>query len=309
MKRLSGEFLSRVMLLLQQCNVDAPAAEELRRRLDSLFETDDLYVEVAEPAQAAPREPRSVAFDVSSMARLNVLLPWSSHVAVGPGLAMGAPWSAGKRAQPTVMPDPLVEALARRLPLAGATVLELGCFEGHHSVSLAAHCKEVWAIDGRIENVVKTIVRAWMAGTERVRVELLDLERGRLREQLTALGRSEAFDLVHHRGVLYHLSNPIDNLEQCSEVCRGSLYLHTQVARDDQADMLVEWRGRQFSAWRYREPKTDFAPFAGLTSHAQWLTQSSLLEVIALLGFPQVEVIAALDERNGRRVELLAKRG
>lgn len=313
MKKVSGEFLSKLLWALQQCNLQERTPEEVRELLLASLDVRDLYVEVpdnAPPSLDVQRHvPRLVSFDQANLERLNTLLPWSSFVNLGPRGVIGAPWSAAKRQVPTVVPDRLVEQLNQRVPLAGLSVLELGCFEGHHSLSLAQHAAQVWAIDGRIENVIKTLVRVWMAGQERkVSVQLLDLEQAPLRDQLAALGRTEPFDVLHHRGVLYHLSNPVDNLVQCGEVTRRHLYLHTQIAAPGQADATLEHTTGSYEVFRYRERSAGFAPFAGITAYAHWLTRASLEQLLKTIGFPKVEVLAENQERNGLRLELIASR-
>jgi tRNA (mo5U34)-methyltransferase len=311
MRKLSGEFLSKIIWTLQQCNIRERSGEELRELVLSAFEVEDLYVDLPDVERgSAPRTTsRSATFDPGNLDRLNVMLPWSSYAMLGNGATLGSAWSSHKRASITAHPDPVVEALNRRLPLDGLSVLELGCFEGHHSLSLAAHCREVWAIDGRIENVVKTLVRVWLAGAEtKITCNLLDLEKSTLRAQLAALGRTQPFDVVHHRGVLYHLSNPIANLAQCAEVCTGHLYLHTQIARDAQADAQAQHSGASYDVFRYKEPKTHYAPFAGITEYAQWLTESSLHRLLRDIGFASIDVLRLVEERNGLRIELIASR-
>jgi len=312
MKKVSGEFLSRLLWAVQQCNTEERTREEVEQMLLSSLDAADLYVEVPEQTAKPPSNAagmRMATFDTGNLERLNALLPWSSFSWVGEGAALGAPWSSRKRSVATRFPHSGVEQLNKRLPLTGLSVLELGCFEGHHSISLAQHAQEVWGIDGRIENVIKSLVRVWMAGLEqRVRINLLDLERDTLKAQLRSLGRLEPFDVVHHRGVLYHLSDPVGNLEQCAEVTRSHLYLHTQIARDDQADTQIEHSSGRYEAFRYREPNIEFAPFAGITSHAHWLTQSSLERLLRSIGFAQIEVTNLIEERNGLRLELIASR-
>ena len=96
--------------------------------------------------------------------QLNQLLPWRCFTLDGRGRRFGAPASATKRNVPQQIPDRRTPMLDQRFPLAGRTVLEIGCFEGVHTVGLAARAGQVIAIDSRIENVVKTIVRTWSFG-------------------------------------------------------------------------------------------------------------------------------------------------
>jgi 2-polyprenyl-3-methyl-5-hydroxy-6-metoxy-1,4-benzoquinol methylase len=313
MKRVSGEFLSRLLWAVQQCNVAERTPEEIKSLLLAALDVRDLYVdmpsaEAATPASQAPA-PRRVSFDDGNLQRLNAMLPWSSFSTMGQGALLGAPWSSAKRSKVSAFPDSVVEKLNATLPLAGLSVLELGCFEGMHSLSLAQHAREVWGIDGRIENVIKSLVRVWVAGMEqKIVLHLLDLERGTLKDQLAALGRTEPFDVMHHRGVLYHLSDPIGNLEQCAAVTRQHLYLHTQIASEAQADVRLQHVTGDYPAYRYREPNPEFAPFAGITAHAHWMTRASLERLLKAIGFPKINVLAEVEERNGLRLELIASR-
>ncbi len=314
MRRLSGETLSRLLHALQQCNESERSRDDMLAMLTATTtQAKDMYVEVPDAAAIAQTAqqpaPRYATFDAGHLARLNALLPWSSFAKVADDAVLGTAWSSHKRSLVTPYPDPAIEALNRRIPMAGMSALELGCFEGHHSISLGAYCGEVWGIDGRIENVIKTLVRVWLAGLEsRITVNLLDLERGRMKEQLATLGRTEAFDLTHHRGVLYHLSNPVENLVQCAEVTRRHLYLHTQIAHETQADTTLTHTAGKFAVFRFREPNVAFAPFSGITPYAYWMTKSSLEQLLRELGFAHIETLSLKEQRNGPRLELLASR-
>lgn len=311
MKKLSGEFLSNVYAVLGKANASALPNEEIGDLLRRTLKGKDPYVELPSPSTkpAASTAGRFATFDDQSLERLNSMLPWSSFRAIATGGILGTAWSQNKRNTAAPHPDPLVEALHHRINLTGMSALELGCFEGHHSLSLAEHCSEVWGIDGRIENVIKTLVQVWMAGAEdRIKVNLIDLERGPLKQQLSSLGRDSPFDLIHHRGVLYHLSDPIANLIQCRDVCAKHLYLHTQIADDRQVDVQLTHAGRQYAAHAYQEPLQRNSPFAGLTPVAHWLTQESLRNVLMDIGFAKVELIKLEEERNGWRIELIAAR-
>ena len=313
MKRVSGEFLSRLLWAVQQCNMAERSQEEVKSLLLAALDAKELYVDMPDgnslESSSGGRLPRQVSFDQGNLQRLNAMLPWGSFSSLGEGALLGSPWSSAKRGNVAPMPDPLVGRLNAVLPLAGMSVLELGCFEGMHSLSLAQFAREVWAIDGRIENVIKSLVRVWVAGMEqKIVLHLLDLERGTLQGQLAALGRSEPFDLIHHRGVLYHLSDPLGNLEQCAAMTRRHLYLHTQIASEAQADVVLRHPTGEYAAFRYREPNPEFAPFAGITAHAHWITRSGLEKFLRTLGFSTIHVIAELQERNGLRLELIASR-
>jgi hypothetical protein len=103
--------------------------------------------------------------------------------------------------------DDDLERLNQMLPwrcftLDGRTVLEIGCFEGVHTIGLAARAGRVIAIDSRIANVVKTIVRTWSFG-HHVTAFQCDVEKA------SDFAMVPEVDVVHHVGVLYHLVDPI----------------------------------------------------------------------------------------------------
>jgi 2-polyprenyl-3-methyl-5-hydroxy-6-metoxy-1,4-benzoquinol methylase len=311
MKKLSGEFLSRILWTLQQANSKELTRDDILASLTAAFDVKDLYVDIPESKQlgSVALAKRLATFDKVNLERLDAMLPWSSFNELPGKRTLGSAWSSQKRHTSAPFPDPLVVKLNQRMPLKGLKILELGCFEGHHSVSLARHAYEVWAIDGRIENVIKTLVRIWMAEMERiVAVNFLDLEQGTLKQQLELLGRKEGFDLVHHRGVLYHLSNPVSHLAQCAEISNKHIYLHTQIATPEQAKDKLIFKSKEYAVYRYREPKVQFAPFAGITTHAHWMTEVSLLELLRDLGFKHIDIIANVVERNGLRIELIASK-
>jgi hypothetical protein len=100
----------------------------------------------------------------AELQRLNEMLPWASFVVDRHGRSFGKAWSSKKRAAAQPIPDRRIVELDRCWQLAGKQVLELGCFEGIHTIGLMQLGARVVAIDSRIENVVKTIVRCAMFG-------------------------------------------------------------------------------------------------------------------------------------------------
>jgi tRNA (mo5U34)-methyltransferase len=210
-------------------------------------------------------------------------------------------------AQP--LPDASVERLHQRIPLRGLSVLEAGCYEGHHTASLATFGANVWAFDGRIENVLKTLVRLWVLGLEHAAVvNLVNIEGAPVREQLARLGRTQPFDLIHHRGVLYHLSRPIEHLADLAPLCARHLYLHTHIAQEDAANTTYRSALGEFAALSFGEAERSYAPFAGMTEKALWLTRAGLMSVLSKIGFGAVQVLSEREERHGPRIELIASR-
>lgn len=136
------------------------------------------------------------------LSRLNNMLPWKCFTADSKGRRFGNPAWKGKRNGPQVIPDLRIVWLDSLFNLSDKSVLEFGCFEGIHTIALAQRAAKVYAIDSRIENVVKTIVRANLLGFSPT-VSVCDLEQEKDVERLPVI------DVLHHVGVLYHLKDPV----------------------------------------------------------------------------------------------------
>ncbi len=263
---------------------------------------------LGEPAEA-PRAgyaegrlslPRIEMLPDEELERLNRLLPWSAFIVDGKGRRFGNWYSPSKRNQPNPIPDPRIVELDRRSPLAGCHVLELGCFEGIHTAALCERAERVTAVDGRIENVAKTLVRCGLLGHHP------DCFHWDVETSIPSALPAE-WDVLHHVGVLYHLAEPVEHLQRLLPRIRRAVLLDTHVATP--ADQLLDGEAAGF-AYRYRhwEESTRANPFAGLRSHARWLLESDLERIFADHGFSRVEVAERRDERNGARICLYAVR-
>ena len=178
-------------------------------------------------------------------------------------------------------------------------MLELGCFEGNHTVALAGFGAKVIAVDARIENVCKTLVRCGLMG-QAVTAFCIDLEHGLARrKQISA-------NIAHHVGVLYHLTDPVGHLSELAGIIDEHIWLDTHIAADHWP--LKKYPdAEQYSYFHYREPgRAD--PFAGTRDHAKWLPLGDLKRLLAQCGFTQCEVIEQREERNGPRVLLFASK-
>jgi len=234
------------------------------------------------------------------LSRLNELLDWQCFTADGQGRRFGSAAWQGKRTEPQVIPDPRIVMLNNHFDLSDKHVLEIGCFEGIHTIGLAQLSRQVTAIDARIENIVKTIVRCAFFGFA-PRVFKCDVEW----EPLPIKWLSS--DILHHVGVLYHLKDPVRHLLRIGQYVRLGLMLDTHYCRDEQADQTYEVEQRSY---RYRE-YTEHGlkdPFSGMHEHAKWLRQDDIVALLRQTGFEQVEVIETREERNGPRLLLIAKR-
>jgi tRNA (mo5U34)-methyltransferase len=236
------------------------------------------------------------------LATLNRLLPWQAFTADAHGRGFGGTAWSGKRVDPQALPDPRIERFHERFDLTGRHVLEVGCFEGIHTIALCRLAGRVTAIDARIENVVKTLVRCGMYDVQ-PRVFTYDVESSGdgLEDMLRA-------DLCHHVGVLYHLADPIAHLRRLGNWTRRGVMLDTHVAAPTDALDDYEVDGRRFRYRRFRESGREDV-FSGMREHSKWLLLDDLVEALRTVArFDRVDVVEERAERNGPRVLIFAER-
>ena len=230
---------------------------------------------------------------------LNELLPWACFTLDSRGRRVGRPFSHHKRNDPQIIPDFRIVDLDERFPLLGNSVLELGCFEGVHTIGLCEYGAKVTAIDGRVEHVVKTQTRCALYGYY-PQVYCLDLEGAEL-------SQLPEFDLLHHIGVLYHLTDPVSHLHSVLQHIRKAVLLDTHVARSQEITHRYESCGASYPVRLYREGgRTD--PFSGLREHAKWLLPEDITKILVHEGFSNIQELAIEDQRNGLRIRIFAQR-
>jgi hypothetical protein len=234
--------------------------------------------------------------------RLNHLLPWSCFTVDGLGRRLGdAAWT-GKRQEPQAIPDPRIVLMDERFGLADSHVLEIGCFEGVHTIALCQRAARVTAVDARVDNVVTTMVRSSFHACHPT-VFTCDVEASGATDGLAELGA----DFVHHVGVLYHLRDPIGHVRSLGRIAGRGLLLDTHVAPAGSATDQVVVDGESFEYMRYAEGGRAEV-FSGMYDHAKWLPLDTLVRLLQEAGFSSVDVVEERAERNGPRVLILAGR-
>lgn len=234
----------------------------------------------------------------SDLQEINAMLPWYAAAPLPDGRLLGRlDARPGKRTEPGKIPDKRIVRLNDVIPLRHLRIIEVGCFEGIHTAGLLQFCDDVTAIDIRPINVVKTSVRVSLSGL-RARIAVQDVE------QLDAsFGR---FDLMFHCGVLYHLSNPAEQI-----LAMGSLvdhvFLDTHIARDEPVIVerivgSISYRGAFHNEGGWADP------FSGRGQTAFWLTLDSLQALLRAAGFVTQDMWELREERNGPRISLLASK-
>ena len=236
----------------------------------------------------------------SELMQLNNILSWNCFTVDRYGRRFGRGSWEGKRSDPEVIPDSRILLFNDRFNLSERLVLEIGCFEGIHTIGLSMYAKKVIAVDARIENVVKTIVRCSLFGYHPT-VFRLDVEKRPLDEKLLAA------DVAYHVGVLYHLKDPVRHLLELGGFIRSGLLLDTHYALNEEATDTYEVNFKPYRYKKYREG--GYADvFSGMYDHSKWLRLEDIMTVLRIGGFRNVNVIEKRQERNGPRVLLMAER-
>jgi hypothetical protein len=233
------------------------------------------------------------------IADLNDLLPWACFTVDGLGRRIGRPASVKKRSAPQVIPDERIVRLHELVDLSDKHVVELGCFEGVHTIALCDLALRVTGVDARVENVVKTMTRTWLYG-HRPELVLQDVEDATANDVY-------ACDVIHHNGVLYHLLDPVAHLRRALARTRIGLLLDTHYSRDSEAMSSYEVEGESFAVKDFTE-HPDTSPFAGVYASARWLRLDDLRRELRRAGFDQILVEETREERNGARVLFIARR-
>lgn len=232
------------------------------------------------------------------LVRLNNILPWMCFTVDSRGRRFGNTAWKGKRNIAQVIPDERILKLDEIIKLSDKSVLEVGCFEGVHTIALCERAKEVFAIDSRIENVVKTLVRCNLFG-HKPTVSVCDIER------IEDLSRLSKVDIVHHVGVLYHLKDPISHLYNLKGVVRSGILLDTHYATTEMANNTIDVNGRTYNYFAYREKGRDEV-FSGMYDHAKWLLLDDIKSILSDLGWTNILIYKDEIQRNGPRVTLYA---
>ena len=236
----------------------------------------------------------------AQLEELNAILPWNSFVVDGRGRRFGnVPWHGKGRAAEKI-PNKRTKQMHEAFDLRERTVLEIGCFEGAHTLGLCQLGARVTAIDSRVENVVKTIVRT-ACFDQHPRVFVCDVERRPLPvDQLRA-------EFCHHVGVLYHLADPVTHLLELGSLIARGILLDTQYAADAEATDRYDVGGESFAYRRYGEFGYEDV-WSGMFDHSKWLTLDTILQLLKRAGFDRVVSVATHVGSQGARAAILAER-
>lgn len=304
--RIRGDLMIWVNRLFSSNNIDDAVAAELQitKITGNVIKNFDGSEQIVERSDLTPNSlPGGSGYPVSSLSdeqvlQVNSLLPWAAVTLDESGRHIGSPWSTDKRSTPQSLIDKRHRALDKVYPFAGKHILEVGCFEGIHTISCASLGARVTAVEGRMENLLKTITRLWCYGYQ------ADVKRWDLEEDAPA-DIPPDWDLLHHVGVLYHLSDPVRHLQHVLARTREAVLLDTHVATDlASASSSYEVDGHSFAYYHHDENTS--SPFAGVRDHAKWMLVEDIERLLAAAGFSDIRMSSDRIERNGRRITLWA---
>jgi tRNA (mo5U34)-methyltransferase len=233
--------------------------------------------------------------------RLNELLPWRCFTVDRNGRPFGGAAWHGKRVAPEPIPDRRIRLFHERFDLSDKHVLEIGCFEGVHTIALCRLAERVTAVDARVENVVKTVVRCAFYD-ERPRVYRYDVE------SVEGGGELVPADLCHHVGVLYHLEDPVTHLGRLGNWISRGLMLDTHYAREEDATEEYLVGDERYRFRRYEELGRGDV-FSGMRPASRWLRLDDIERLLRSSGFGTIDIVERREERNGPRVLLFAEKG
>lgn len=239
---------------------------------------------------------RALNLDQQALDDANKLFDWRAVAPLPDGRLLGKP-SKGKRDALQKIPDNRILLLNKIVPLAGKSVLEVGCFEGLHTLGLRHFTDNVTAIDVRPANVFKTLARLSMHGAD-AKVFVADCE--------TMDASFGTFDVCFHIGVLYHLVDPVRHLQKVASLA-STLYLDTHVAPPNRRLEKEQIDGEEYSYITVTEGGWA-DPFSGKHKTSKHLALESLRRAITKAGYGKQKLLQYRDERNGPRVLIVASR-
>jgi tRNA (mo5U34)-methyltransferase len=239
---------------------------------------------------------RALDLDEQALQDANRLFDWRAVTRLPDGRLLGKP-SRNKREGEEKIPDSRIVLLDRLIKLAGKSVLEVGCFEGIHTIGLRQFTDHVTAVDVRPVNVFKTLARLSLYGAD-AKVYVADCE------NLDA--SFGTFDVIFHIGVLYHLVDPVGHIAKIGALA-PTLYIDTHVGGPNDTYTKEKIGEAEYSVLRTLEGGWK-DPFSGAQKTAKRLSLDSLALALTNAGYTAQRLLQYRRERNGPRVLILASR-
>ena len=241
------------------------------------------------------------------------------HSPDAPRYFFHAPYILNRAHQPSTLIYPRFRGDDQRLKyilyfldVRGARVLELGPFEGHHTILLdKMGAREIVGLEARADNVVKcqwTRSQYELTNAQFHMVDIGALYRGELPMPVAG-----GFDLLFCLGWLYHVPDPGRALAWCCGLA-PTLFLGTHYVETcaDRAlpgqDEEYRYGNRTYRVRRFSDGGPD-DPLAGLSPFSRWLFRDDLVRLLHNCGYHQVHVLGRDLQAGLPHVTILAQRG
>jgi Methyltransferase domain len=229
--------------------------------------------------------------------------PWFSHV-----LQM-----ANQHYRPNVLhyrrgeiEDERLKYIAYFLDVRDQRILEIGPFEGYHSVILEKMgVRENISIESRPENLRKCVRVKEKYQLSRTQFLQHDLERLYRAEDRPSFGGH--FDLVFCLGVLYHLPDPGSGLKWMRSQS-STLFLGTHYAtrRNRMKNVIYSYKERSYHGKELVEGGIS-DPISGMSPSSIWLYQDDLLRLLQDVGYSRISVLGKDIQNHRDHITLLAE--
>ena len=205
--------------------------------------------------------------------------------------------------------DPLIVECNQRVGgFDGLEVLELGPFEGAHSINLATFSPaRVISIEANPYNFIKCLIVKQYYGLANTSFLLCNFV-----EYLQQCDRR--FDFILAAGVLYHLREPFKALELVMQRTDAIGICTTVYAEDDSpfnmtgATREIEKNGHQFKLYERMNTLTTKGKKHGIDETAWMMTEPELLKYLDVSGWEYEKFPYKRLSSGGLRTRLFAKR-
>ena len=228
--------------------------------------------------------------------KLNKILEWRCFSVDGIGRRFGQKAWKNKRQVPERIPSPEVVLFNQYCNLSGAKVLDVGSFEGIHSISMSMMGAKVFAVDARVENVVKTIVRS---GIYRASVETAKFTFEQ--EPLDRLPSN--IDYIFHRSLLPLMEDPVKHLYDLGEIAKRGIYLDTVVY--SKLSETYQTMGKTFRCLTMRNLRMN-GEFSGAGKIGRGLEAETIVDSLKEAGFKNILHHALWTNSFGNWLRIIA---
>ncbi len=173
--------------------------------------------------------------------------------------------------------------------LQGMNLLEIGPLEGAHTWKFEQlGAESIVAVEASAEAWLKCLIVKELLGLTRARFLLGDAL-AYLQEE------RRRFDIVMCSGVLYHMADPLELIEQIATVSDRCFvwthYYHPDRHPVEFAPATVVRNGEQFTYWRHTYGDRSVGFWGGNQSTAVWMSREDLLRAFELFGLDKIAIV------------------